>query len=151
MILKAWQQVYPDITFPHTHIVIKARNPGRYHVHDVVLSKGHRVRDLPKNFCCITKADRAKYKNERCIVQALKGVFNSKHVNTSNDAHCIFSAFAPSHPTIPTTSQATIIAWSRYTFLMDIKDQLPVYMKKHSRIICCVCLKIELQSSWKYH
>ncbi len=65
-------------------------------------------------------------KNERSIVHALRGVLNNKKANTSSDSQCIFAAFAASHPTIPTTSQATIIALSRYTFLMDIKDELSV-------------------------
>jgi len=64
---------------------------------------------------------------------------NNQCAKTSNSVCRILAAFATSHPTIPTTSQATIIALSRYTFLMDVNDQLSVdVQKRYEKDMLCL-------------
>jgi len=107
MVLKARKHLYPDISFPHTQIAMTANIPGKispaiketamtqtckgYHVHDFVLSNGHIVQDLPKNFCIIANAI-----GKTIIANAITTIIASTVLLSLHPHHCPCKYHPPS-------------------------------------------------------
>jgi len=147
MVIHAWKQAYTHIDFPFNWTLDDKRKNcvsqgvqtdneaevqeaadhngnkkcGCYNVQNVSLPNGYVVHDLPNHYCCITRAELAKYNRQRQIVYALESFWNNQHAQTTERGKMLQAAFAASHPTIPTAAQALLIGLSRFTLWLDIE------------------------------
>jgi hypothetical protein len=100
----------------------EATKCGQCYVTDLTLSNGHIVRHIPNNWVLITTSEKAKYDNERAIVDAIRrNVKYRKRNNPTKITRMLFGAFAASQPKVPTSTQEILSAISRHAFFLEIE------------------------------
>jgi hypothetical protein len=114
----------PGETIAPAHHEVTPDKCGRYDVGDWPLSNGHTILNVPKNYAVVTKHDLGKYKKQRDICNALKSSFHQKQACCPQEGQYIHAAFAAAHPKIVPQVQETLIALSRYVFLLSVRAKL---------------------------
>ena len=147
MVKEAWQQTYPTLAFPDDILVRESNKMmtvsnesgtrdddydaceqratmcGRYHVRDVRLSNGHVIEKVPSNYEVVSKADLARYRNERVFGKAMRSLISGKRrqVRTSPRSRMLHAAFASAYPQLSEELQEILIVLARYTLMLDVK------------------------------
>jgi hypothetical protein len=115
---------------------------GRHKVKDVTLPNGHVVRDVPGNYKLVHDRQHGMYEAERAIVNCMRRLFSRKEACPteftkllrrlfSRKEACpteftklLHAAFASAYPTVPTETQQVLISLSRFTLMLEMREQL---------------------------
>ena len=98
MLREAWHALHSHVPFPEEllasnvsprqDVIVsdssdmetskKPKMSGRFHVRDFPLPNGYIVKDVPKNYTLVSKAEMEKFCCEREIIKAMKILFKRK-------------------------------------------------------------------------
>jgi hypothetical protein len=138
-----WRTDFPNLPFPENFLNAPTRvdsarplqyqtpappepekKIGRHLLNDYKLPSGHVIKDLPGNYCVVEAGQYGHLKQALRIVKAFSKHLALERARSSKLSKTINAAVTSALPTVPTTAQEIIIAFSRYTFLLDVKAQL---------------------------
>jgi hypothetical protein len=125
-----WLEDFPNLPFPENFqaLPIPPAEPekkiGRYVLNDLKLPSGHVIKDLPGNYFCVDAGQYGRLKQASRIVKAFSNHLCYERNQSSKLSKTMNAAVTSAFPTVPTTAQEIIIAFSRYTFLLDVQAQL---------------------------
>jgi hypothetical protein len=89
--------------------------------HDIRLSSGHIVFNVPMNYSLVANNDFSRFGRERVTMNAMKKVMSFKNNQPTSHTRHLLGAFAASHPQISTMHQDQIIALAQMSLLLEVE------------------------------